>query len=264
MERETAVMSLVGLSPPPEISASGTIPWTNADRVDALNARPGKPNDPGDPGCPLCLGEGTVYYLNGDDIYSRDCVCREKRKSRDRWKESGLGELYERYTLARYRTDIDWQVLIRDKAEEYLKKKEGWLYICGTSGSGKTHILYAIARELIEAGYETRCFKWRTDAVFLKAGVNEADYGKKLRAFTDCRVLLIDDFWKGSVSEGDKNLAYAILNERYNAPSRLTLISSEREINEILNIDQAIGSRIVERAKGFLLRTGNVNLRLKM
>ena len=44
---------------------------------------------------------------------------------------------------------------------------------------------------------------------------------------------------------------FYILNDRYNS-GLATIISSEKTINEILGIDEAIGSRIVERAKEFI------------
>ena len=72
-------------------------------------------------------------------------------------------------------------------------------------------------------------------------------------------VLYIDDFFKPSRDEsgqkrpptaGDINIAFDILNYRYvnNLP---TIISTERTIDELLDIDEAIGSRIYQRTKGY-------------
>ena len=62
--------------------------------------------------------------------------------------------------------------------------------------------------------------------------------------------------------EADINLAYQLLNERYNTRRR-TIISSERSIEDILRIDEAVGGRIFELAREYCVMTANVNLRLK-
>lgn len=71
------------------------------------------------------------------------------------------------------------------------------------------------------------------------------------------KVLYIDDFFKGSVTSGDINLAFELLNSRYISPDKITIISSELTIEQILKYDAAIGGRIAERAGEYisLLRT---------
>lgn len=229
-------------------------------RIDAYNAQPGRE---GSYPCPICKGKGVVYFIRDGAIAGRECQCLARRRSEARARRSGIGEAYDLYTLDRYTATLPWQQAIRDKALEYLERKRGWFFVSGRSGSGKTHITFAITRSLIEAGYETRCFLWRTDGARLKALMNEPGGDAALREYAECRVLLIDDFWKGgAVTPADVNLAFALLNGRYNAPSRLTILSSELDLNTILTIDEAVGGRIVERASGFILRTGDENLRL--
>lgn len=75
-------------------------------------------------------------------------------------------------------------------------------------------------------------------------------------------VLYIDDFLKGSVSEADLNLAYQLLNARYNA-ARRTIISSELSIGEIAGYDEAIAGRIFERFEGYSFKTAKVNRRFR-
>ena len=213
--------------------------------------------------CPLCGGTGTVTYWRDGYEYGRECECMARKRSRARAQRSGLGELYDRYTLVRYTDARPWQAALRRKALDYLKDGAGWFFVCGRSGSGKTHLTAAVARELIEAGCETRYFMWRQDAPRLKALVNDPRYEERMRALVDSDVLVIDDLWKGgSVSDADVNLAFELLNSRYNLPKRRTLISSELTLEEIMRIDEAVGSRIYERAGGYVLKTGDENLRL--
>ena len=71
-------------------------------------------------------------------------------------------------------------------------------------------------------------------------------------------MLYIDDFLKCGKNEvptkADTDVALEILMARYNQPDKLTVISTERSISELLELDEALGSRIYERSKGFCLR----------
>lgn len=247
---------------PREISTSDTT-MTLDMRVSVYNSLPGPP---GAEPCPDCNGNGYIAINRNGAFTVRECQCMTRRRCFARIKRSGLGELYERYTLDTYTTLRPWQERMKAAALEYIEGATGWFFVCGRSGSGKTHITAAIARELIEAGMETRYFMWRQDAPRLKAMVNDRpEYERIMREFVDCRVLLLDDLWKGgSVTEADASLTFELLNARYNSPSKLTLISTEWGIDDILRNDEGIGGRIYERARGFLMQTNDENYRLKL
>lgn len=230
-------------------------------KVNAYNSIPGPP---GTEPCPDCNGKGNIAVNRDGAFTMRECSCMTRRRCLARIRRSGLGELYERYTLDTYTTDKPWQKNIKAAALDYIKGASGWFFICGRSGAGKTHITAAIARELIEAGMETRYFMWRQDAPRLKAMINDrGEYERMMQDFTDCRVLLLDDLWKGgNVTEPDISLTFELLNARYNSPSKLTLISAEWSLDNILRKDEAIGGRIYERAKGHVMHTPDENYRL--
>ena len=177
---------------------------------------------------------------------------------------SGLKELVGRYTFDSFKTPQHWQAQAKQKATDYLTAPKGtWFFIGGQSGAGKTHLCTAICGSLIDGGKDLFYFKWREESPRLKALINDADrYEKEMKKLSDIPVLYIDDFLKGSVSDADINLAYALLNDRYNT-GRRTIISSERSIEDIARIDEAIAGRIYERAKGYCLLTQKVNYRLK-
>lgn len=213
--------------------------------------------------CPKCLGRGDIAVEVDGEMQIRVCECEIKRRCLARIRRSGLGELYNAYRMDNYATPTDWQKHLKDKAVSFLANDSGWLFVCGNSGSGKSHLTCAVARELLEAGRTVRYLMWRHDAPQLKAMVNEREeYEKRMEDLARCDVLVIDDLFKGKVTDADINLAFELLNARYNAPSKRTIISSEKAADDILRLDEAIGSRIIERAIGFLLQTEPVNLRL--
>ena len=102
---------------------------------------------------------------------------------------------------------------------------------------------------------------WRDEVVKLKACVTEAaEYSRMITELKEAEVLYIDDLFKtGKDGEGkaqrptgaDVNIAFEILNYRYNNPKLITIISSECKVTDMLDIDEAIAGRIAERTSPF-------------
>ena len=103
------------------------------------------------------------------------------------------------------------------------------------------------------------------DIPAIKAKTNDAEaYAEAMQPMKTVRALYIDDFLKGSVTDADKNIAFDLLNARYITPDAITIISTELTIDRILSWDEAIGSRINQRAKDYMLNIGKKqNWRLK-
>lgn len=105
-------------------------------------------------------------------------------------------------------------------------------------------------------------------AVRAKAAVNdEAEYQQIVEPLKMVRVLYIDDLFKTGRGQeptaADVNLAFEILNARYNDSRKITILSSEWTLESILNLDEGVGSRIYERTKGYYFDlTGRKNWRL--
>lgn len=121
----------------------------------------------------------------------------------------------------------------------------------------------------MNAGINTRYMLWRDVAVQAKANVNDDEvYADIVGPLKRVKCLYIDDLFKVGKgkppTDGDVNLAFEILNSRYNDSSKLTIISTERTMEELLDIDEAVGSRIYERSAGYRLDfTGKTNWRLR-
>ncbi|MGL4760423.1 MAG: hypothetical protein ACRCWG_03110, partial [Sarcina sp.] len=65
----------------------------------------------------------------------------------------------------------------------------------------------------------------------------------------DADVLFMDDAFKGKITESDINIMFEIVNHRYlnNMPM---IISTELNTDKLLDIDEGLGSRIIEMCKG--------------
>jgi len=233
-------------------------------KVDSLNNDIGDRNEQDGYDCKLCKNRGFIAKLvdKGNGQYSHcfaDCKCVEIRNSIMRMKRSGLKDIIKDYTFEKFEDTEPWQAAVKSAAMEYAKEPKGWFFLGGQSGSGKTHLCTAICREFLLSGKRVVYMLWRDDVLKLKGAVTEADeYSKLVDKYKNAEVLYIDDLFKtGKAADNtvqkptgaDINVAFEIINYRYNNPNLLTIISSELSEDELLDIDEAIGGRIFERAK---------------
>ena len=217
------------------------------------NNREGDLNQTDGIDCRECRNKGFVMDNEGT---LHKCKCLKERANWRRIKVSGLRDL-DHYTFRNYEIKEDWQRKVRDTAAMYAKNPQGWFFIGGQTGSGKTHISSAICRHLIREK-KILYFCWRDEVPRLKAIVNDDpdEYAKRMAEVKEIEVLYIDDLFKtgkgGSPTEADVNLAFEILNYRYNA-GLLTVISSEMTLGQIRTIDDAVAGRIAERAGNYII-----------
>lgn len=220
-------------------------------QVERRNSAPGALADGID--CPQCLNRG--YYFRYDEqiggTVQVKCPCMERREARRRLARSGLGMSMRRMTFATYEATEEWQRRSCEAAKAYAAAPSGWFLACGQVGSGKTHLCTAILQEL-SLHYPVRYMLWRDESARIKAVLNELEGVARMQDLKTAPVLYIDDLFKGAErpTQGDLNLAFELLNYRYNDERLYTIISTEKLLDELIEIDEATGSRIAERSKG--------------
>lgn len=248
-------------------------------KADTYNREPGNTYDPSVYDCPICLNKGDIARAAQNDhgwwmTYHAPCKCLEIRKTIRQMQRSGLKNIIRDYTFSAFKATEPWQKTTKNAAMDYAKHPDGWFYIGGQVGCGKTHLCTAICREFLLNGREVKYMLWRDDAVKAKQLVNDyAEYQALIGPYKSAEVLYIDDLFKtGKNDKGetqrptaaDVNLAFEILNSRYTDPQKLTIISSECTVEELLAIDEGVGSRITERSVVFSIskdRKKNYRLR---
>jgi DNA replication protein DnaC len=82
--------------------------------------------------------------------------------------------------------------------------------------------------------------------------LDEYYYQREISKYKNATVLLIDDLFKGKITETDINIMFEIINYRYLKGSPM-IVSSEYTSDKLLNIDEAIGSRIIEQCDGRMI-----------
>ena len=240
-------------------------------KIDRYNAEPGNLNLQDGYDCKLCLNRGHIGYLAASDncLYPRypECKCMGIRRSIMRMKQSGLETSIREYTFQRFEVREPWQQIMLDMAQRYLAEgaaKGAWLYMGGQPGCGKTHICTAVAGKLL---YERPLLYvvWPQVVKKLKALAMEADeYEREITRLQEIDVLFLDDFFKPTRDDtgralkptaADIKVAFELINYRY-INKLPTILSSEWHIAELADMDEATGSRIAERSRGYCMTIG--------
>lgn len=245
---------------------------------DRINADAGRLNVKDGIDCPECKNRGYLTEVresefNGARVFNiatRKCKCMAKRASLSRIRKSGLGDSLKKCTFDAYEASEPWQVNAKKKAMDFAENGGRFFFIGGQTGCGKTHLCTAIVGALIQKGLESRYMVWQDFAAKLKASIMDAEaYEREMSKLKTVYVLYIDDFLKpisgNRPTDADIRLAYELINARYNTDC-ITIISSERHASEIVDIDEAIGGRILEYANGFIVniaRNPGRNYRLR-
>ena len=205
--------------------------------------------------CEICKNKGNIMVVDKEDEtrhYIKKCSCMVERESIERFKKSGLEPLRQKYTFSKFNKYNEKTKKLYEKAKDFLKtiNKKEWFYIGGQVGVGKSHLCTAMSLELLKTN-QVKFMEWVKESTILKSLVlDETSYNRELSKLIYVNILYIDDFLKGGINKADLRLAFEIINYRYNN-DLITIISSEKSIVEILEIDEAIGSRIYEKSYNF-------------
>lgn len=233
--------------------------------------------------CEKCKNKGFIAFPSLQGRYwnevHRECECQKIRRTLIRLSKSGLKGIIKKYTFEKYVPKEQWQEVMKKKAEDFVANgSDAWFFVGGQSGCGKTHLCTAIAGKFLLAGKGVRYMLWRDEITKLKACINDSEkYEQLVTGYKTTPVLYIDDLFKNGKDQfghvqpptaSDVQIAFEILNYRYNNRGLITIISSERTIHEIVELDEAVGGRISERStlKGFAINIAKdtkKNFRLK-
>lgn len=250
-------------------------------KARTYNAQEGHLNEQDGYNCPLCRNRGKTLELverNGaEKAVFFECQCMHIRQTINRMQRSGRADVIKKFTFNKFTVENDFQKLLKESAQAYVKTGKGWFFVGGQSGCGKSHIGTAIFREFLLSGKLAQYMAWREDAARLKKllGQDNMNYCEEVDKLKTTTVLYVDDLFKTGKTDGnqmqrptsaDINLAFEILNYRANHPELLTIISTECTMQQLIEIDEAIAGRIAENARPYVFsispdRSKNYRLR---
>ncbi|WP_142396209.1 ATP-binding protein [Bacillus halotolerans] len=199
------------------------------------------------------------------DTYSKQCECVRRKKIARLMAASGITEEFEKLLFGNFITGRKPD-MIKDAYEcavEYYKdfqkikgERQNSIALLGQPGSGKTHLLTAIMNNLIKKkSVHCMYFPYVEGMGDLKANFDNLE--AKLDVMRKVELLFIDDLFKPinghpRATDWQVEQIQSVINYRYLNHKPL-LISSELTVDEILDIDEALGSRIHQMCRDYIV-----------
>ena len=192
--------------------------------------------------CKLCNGTQIICVDKENDIWQQ-CECIKQKQI-----ETILAKLPD-YTFKNWEHKELWHKKAQELCIKFINTDKPFLLLSGTIGSGKTHLCYATVRELIitKKLNKVECITFNELMNTCKNFTTDINLEDKINKYINCELLFIDDLFKFKPTEYELRIMFDIINSRY-IKNRLTIFSSEKYIEELKYIDEAISSRIQEKA----------------
>ena len=215
--------------------------------------------------CKKCSDSGYVD--------TRVCSCLREIIIRERIADSAMGKLineqsFDNFDLGHYSYDqkvYEKMRMILAMAKNYVKDfktSKGNLLLIGPTGTGKTHISTAIARELIHQGYDviydsTQNIISDFESDRFKSGYSK---GESLSdKYLECTLLIIDDLGTEFSNQFTVATIYNLLNTRLNR-GLATVISTNLSPDELARkYEDRVYSRIIGSGSKILPFEGKDN-----
>ncbi len=141
-------------------------------------------------------------------------------------------------------------------ASAYAAQPQGWLYLYGPPGSGKTRLAASIANAFRDQGIVATYGRIQALLDWLKASFRShesADFAERLRLLERAPVLLLDDLGTEHGTNWECTIIENLLNERYNR--ELPTILTSNTWRDALTV--RIADRIAEQAQVIWLLVGS-------
>ena len=192
------------------------------------------------------------------------CECRALREAEDILKKSGIGKEFRNKRFDNFDFSRSMATMEGYEFLDIENNRCNSVMFLGQVGSGKTHLSMAICNELMDRGISVVYMGYRDAITGIKQNMMDSVYyNKMMNRYKSARVLFIDDLFKGKITDSDVNIMFELINHRYfnNLP---VIISSECSVGRLLDVDEALGSRLVEMTKGRVVETRGKELNYRI
>ena len=212
--------------------------------------------------CPDCSDTGFVG--------TRMCKCFKEMLITENIKSSGMGNLiekqsFENFDIERYRSGEGNYERMKSNLAEMKSFVDSFatvsrtLLFIGKTGTGKTHLSTAIAKALIEKGYEVLYDSAQNIVADFEYDRFKSGYGPyepKGDKYLECDLLILDDLGTEFVNQFTHSCLYNIINTRQNK-GLSTIISTNLSSKEITTkYDDRIYSRLMGKDSKVILFVG--------
>ncbi|MCR1146007.1 MerR family transcriptional regulator [Clostridium botulinum] len=221
--------------------------------------------------CNICKDTTFVQGENG----LKRCECYKKDLTKRRWAHFGIDPSKTK-RISEYADYSDITKRAKQVAIDYIRnystiktKEENSLAFLGQPGAGKSHLAIGIGADLINKGICTNIVYMPYEEAMreLKANTMNESYMELAKRYTECELLIIDDLFKEKVKKGklvagltesDMKHIYPIINQRY-INNKPTIYNSECTPNMLMDLDEALAGRILEKSNIVIFKYGLEN-----
>lgn len=206
--------------------------------------------------CEICGGAGRVRTPDG--VY-RDCVCAVRRRAERRARElrqvSGIhDEVFDRLTFGTFDAKSAVQphcdmVAIKRACEGYAESPEGWLVLIGPVGTGKSHLAYAIAGDVLRRGRGVYAANVGAMLSMIRAGYADEQgltAEQRLDRLRGVELLVLDDWGTERATDWAAETLFAVLDTRY-LTQRPTVVTTNLPLHKLAEGGDRLASRLVDR-----------------
>lgn len=201
--------------------------------------------------CPICqriAGEEKAERVEAARI--KKVAADKKRRFETRIREANIPLRFENATFETYiiRSTAQNNNLIKclDYANNFTPGVG--MLLCGTTGTGKTHLAIAVVRRVI--AQDSSAMYGRTAQMLqeVKSTYNkssEVTQGEVIKKYTAPDLLVLDEIGVQFGTDTEKQILFEILNSRYEQVKSTILVSNLA----VKGVEEFIGARLVDRMK---------------
>ena len=192
-----------------------------------------------------CEACGDSGYIDG-----KMCTCMRRALTLAGYESSGIGDLlrsqtFESFSLDYYRQDgaayermAHNLKIMKSYADEFSTERMRNLLLMGSTGLGKTHLSSAVARAVIDRGFDVQyvtAVGMLADFEYQRFGNSiTGDEGENVSRYYDCDLLIIDDLGTEVINQFTLSCIYNVINIRLTR-KKSTIISTNLMQRELLD-----------------------------
>lgn len=192
--------------------------------------------------CETCGDSG---YVDG-----KMCTCMRRALTLAGYESSGIGDLlrtqtFDTFSLEYYRQDPAAYErmahnlrIMKSYAADFSGDRMRNLLLMGSTGLGKTHLSSAVAREVIDRGFDVQyvtAVGMLADFEYQRFGNSiTGDEGESVSRYYDCDLLIVDDLGTEVINQFTLSCIYNVINIRL-TKKKSTIISTNLMQRELLD-----------------------------
>jgi DNA replication protein DnaC len=185
--------------------------------------------------CSYCNGTGFILKEGaGDSVVSVRCECALRERGSQLLRAARIPRRYAHCNLDNFEPlEAGLQAArqtARDWVERWPDRSELGLMFLGPPGTGKTHLVVGISRELAERKGTKVLFYEQRDLLKSLQGTFDGQSGKSeadvLDPVLEAEVLVLDDLGAGRTTPWARDVLHDIIAHRYNAKLPLIITSN--------------------------------------